>query len=67
MKESVGKAKLFLLLDVSTLIEAGERLVRLARFYDLVKVGRRRTPDRTGEGHAFAFRATADKTEADGG
>jgi len=33
------KSKLFLPLDVSTLIAAGERLVRLGRFYDVVKVG----------------------------
>ncbi|MCK5510524.1 orotidine 5'-phosphate decarboxylase [Candidatus Parcubacteria bacterium] len=39
MSTQIKKAKLFLPLDVPTLIEGGERLVKLARFYDVVKVG----------------------------
>lgn len=39
MNNTKEKAKLFLPLDVPTLIEAGNRLVKLAPFYDAVKVG----------------------------
>ncbi len=39
MNNNVQKTKLFLPLDVPTLIEAGERLVNLAPFYDVAKVG----------------------------
>jgi orotidine-5'-phosphate decarboxylase len=35
----IEKTNLFLPLDVPTTIEAGERLVKLASFYDVVKVG----------------------------
>lgn len=37
--EKIKETKLFLPLDVPTLIEAGERLIKLAPFYDVVKVG----------------------------
>jgi len=39
MEVKVQKSKLFLPLDVPTLIDAGARLVKLAPFYDVVKVG----------------------------
>ena len=39
MKSQIRKSNLFLPLDVPTLIEGGERLVKLAPFYDVVKVG----------------------------
>ena len=39
MSTQIKESKLFLPLDVPTLIEAGTRLVKLARFYEVVKVG----------------------------
>jgi orotidine-5'-phosphate decarboxylase len=39
MNKQIKKSNLFLPLDVPTLIEAGNRLVKLAPFYDVVKVG----------------------------
>ncbi|MFH0892476.1 MAG: orotidine 5'-phosphate decarboxylase / HUMPS family protein [Candidatus Falkowbacteria bacterium] len=39
MSNEIRKSNLFLPLDVPTLVEGGERLVKLARFYDVVKVG----------------------------
>ncbi|MEA1963143.1 MAG: orotidine-5'-phosphate decarboxylase [Patescibacteria group bacterium] len=39
MDNEIKKSNLFLPLDVPTLVEAGNRLVKLAPFYDIVKVG----------------------------
>ena len=39
MSDVIQKTKLFLPLDVPTLVEAGDRLVKLAHYYDVVKVG----------------------------